>query len=372
MSSVHSPIAHKMAWDRLRYAQVWEDHRLLEEALCVGPDDDVLSIGSAGCNVLALALLGPRSITAVDMNPTQIALLELKLAAVSELEHEGFACLIGAWGSEEERLHRYHEIRAQLNLPVRTYWDRHEADIRAGVMHAGRLETYFRAFQREHLSELWPTDLVGRLFAQQPLEQQAELFRREAATSTFEQRFRWYFGREHMARNGRDCAQFEHVQGTDVGRFFFHRFCHACTELPLHDNSYMQYFLTGHFHDLNNGPPFLRPSNFERLRRMVSRVRVHCGEIERLLHPAVQDTFSKANLSDIFEYMPRKLSDALFVALGQAIRPGGRIAYWNLLVPRCPPAGSGLQPLPALSERLWRHDRAWFYRAFHVAGVTGI
>jgi S-adenosylmethionine-diacylglycerol 3-amino-3-carboxypropyl transferase len=42
--------------------------------------DNLLVITSAGCNVLDYTLTGPRRILAVDANPRQNALLELKFA----------------------------------------------------------------------------------------------------------------------------------------------------------------------------------------------------------------------------------------------------------------------------------------------------
>jgi S-adenosylmethionine-diacylglycerol 3-amino-3-carboxypropyl transferase len=42
--------------------------------------DKLLVITSAGCNFLDYALTGPRRILAVDANPRQNALLELKFA----------------------------------------------------------------------------------------------------------------------------------------------------------------------------------------------------------------------------------------------------------------------------------------------------
>ncbi len=61
----------------LRYGSVWEDHRLVEEALTICPDDDVLCIASAGCNALHLLLQGARSVVAVDVSVAQLALSEL-------------------------------------------------------------------------------------------------------------------------------------------------------------------------------------------------------------------------------------------------------------------------------------------------------
>ena len=91
---LRSEIAHTMTLDIIRYSQVWEDQQVLCEGLAIGPEDDVLSIASAGCNVLALLLAGARSVTAIDMSPAQIALLELKLAGIRLLSHDIFVGFI--------------------------------------------------------------------------------------------------------------------------------------------------------------------------------------------------------------------------------------------------------------------------------------
>ena len=369
--SLKSEIAEKMSLDRVRYSQVWEDHLLLEGGLDIGPTDDVLSICSAGDNALALLLLEPRSVTAIDMNPAQTALLELKLAAIRQLPYEAFTCLVGV-REGQDRLALYQALRGELSASARAFWDANTEDLAAGLVHRGRLETYIGTFVSEHLRALWPAGLTERLFAEQALEAQARLFLEEAATADFEERFRWYFGREKMAEQGRDPAQFEHVEEGDVGGYFFKRFSWACTHLPLCTNFYVEHFLTSRYRDLRLGPPYLRPENFERLRGLVDRVHVHTGELEGLLFDQPQGTYSKANLSDIFEYMSEDLNAQVFRALGTQLRPGGRVAYWNLLVPRTSPESLRhlLSPLEALSASLFERDRSWFYRAFHVEEVS--
>jgi S-adenosylmethionine-diacylglycerol 3-amino-3-carboxypropyl transferase len=82
---------------------------------------------------------------------------------------------------------------------------------------------------------------------------------------------------------------------------------------------------------------------------------------------------SKANLSDIFEYMSAENTERLLGKLAARSRPGGRVAYWNMLVPRSRPeslAGK-LRPLAELSERLFRQDKAFFYSRFVVEEVVG-
>ena len=366
-----SEIAEKMSLDRVRYSQVWEDHRLLERGLEIGPEDDVLSICSAGDNALAMLLCGPKSVTAIDMNPAQTALLELKLAAIRRLSHPEFVALLGV-REGVDRLALFERLKGQISEPAQAFWEAHQEDIASGLVHRGRLEGYIGAFNRDHLPELWSKDLLDRLFCEQTLEAQAALFLSEAATEEFEARFRWYFGREKMAEQGRDPAQFEHVEEGDVGAYFFKRFSWVCNTLPLSTNFYVEHFLTSHYRDLNQGPPYLRPDNYARLQGLVDRVHVHTGELESVLFERPVGAFSKANLSDIFEYMSEALSTQVFEALGTQLRAGGRVAYWNLLVPRQAPPSLGhlLTPLSSLSEALSAQDRSWFYRAFHVDEVT--
>ena len=66
----------------LVYNTCWEDPRLDRAALELGPDDTVMVITSAGCNALDYALESPRHVYAVDMNPRQNALLQLKISAI--------------------------------------------------------------------------------------------------------------------------------------------------------------------------------------------------------------------------------------------------------------------------------------------------
>jgi S-adenosylmethionine-diacylglycerol 3-amino-3-carboxypropyl transferase len=52
--------------------------------------------------------------------------------------------------------------------------------------------------------------------------------------------------------------------------------------------------------------------------------------------------------------------------LAEVGRPGGRLAYWNMLVPRSRPdtLAERLSPLSELAHELQRKDRACFYSAF--------
>jgi S-adenosylmethionine-diacylglycerol 3-amino-3-carboxypropyl transferase len=74
----------------LVYNCCWEDPAVDRRALDLRADDTMLVITSAGCNVLDYALTGPARIHAVDANPRQTALLELKLAGIRQLDFDDF------------------------------------------------------------------------------------------------------------------------------------------------------------------------------------------------------------------------------------------------------------------------------------------
>jgi len=110
----------------LVYNACWEDPAIDRQVLAIGPDDTLLAITSAGCNVLDYALLGPRQIHAVDANPRQTALLELKIAGIVALEFDDFFAIFGeGYHPNFAELYTCH-LRPQLSEFARTWRDKHQ------------------------------------------------------------------------------------------------------------------------------------------------------------------------------------------------------------------------------------------------------
>jgi len=78
------------------YGWTWEDPDVDVKKLNITASDRVLAITSAGDNVLHYALAaGCEKIHAVDMNPCQGHILELKLAAAQVLDYPDFWKIFG-------------------------------------------------------------------------------------------------------------------------------------------------------------------------------------------------------------------------------------------------------------------------------------
>ena len=364
-------VLEDISWDQVRYSMVWEDHLLLQKALEINSDDRVLSIISAGDNALALLLQEPRQVVAIDINPCQSALLNLKLAGIKSLDYQEFTCLMGV-NQGADRLYYYEKIRQDLPPGAIDYWDRHQQDISHGLLLCGKLERYFIDFQKQHLAKIHPPEVVEQLFTRPTLLEQEAFFKEKFATKTFQEKFKWYFGREMMAKTGRDPAQFKYVKLDEVGDYFFSRFRYACTKLPLNTNFYLQFFLTSRFFNLEQGPLYLQKANFYKLKQLLPRIAVVTGQVESVLREEAPGTFSKANFSDIFEYMTQEAADLLLAEMADRFQGQGRIAYWSLLVPRgrSESLAQQLRSLDQIARQLWTEDRSWFYQSYHVYEVV--
>ncbi len=369
---MRSEVAQHMTLDHIRYSQVWEDHALLEDALEITPEDDVLSITSAGDNALALMLQNPNSVTCVDMNPTQTALTALKIAAIRHIpDHADFLGFLG-FAPDDHRVARYRDVlRHEVDEATRTYWDAHTELIRDGVAHQGRLERYMAQWRQEHRPKVWPDALVETLFTPQPLDAQRALYMQRARTPDFVASLLQVFGREMLAK-GRDEAQFAHVDQSQTGRVFLERFDRVCTTQSMAHNPYLWRLIRGELGPLDHVTPYLNPANYDRLRGgLLDRLTLHTVELEQVLQDAPRGAYSALNLSDVFEYMSAELTHDLYETFAERLRPGARIAFWNLLVERHRPddLSDRITAHTDRAQALLERDRAWFYGAFHIEEI---
>jgi S-adenosylmethionine-diacylglycerol 3-amino-3-carboxypropyl transferase len=362
-------IAERVEFDRVRYANCWEDADVLVAALRPAPGRRLLSIASAGDNSLALLAAGAE-VVAVDLSPAQVALVELKRAAIRGLEGEALLAFLGARrASGAERLTAYRRLASALPPRARAYWDGQSGALAAGVLHCGKFEGYFRLYRRHVLPLVHRRRTVRRLLAAKEAAARREFYDRVWDTWRWRLVFRVFFSRFVLGRAGRDPEFFRYVEGSVADRILG-RARHALTELETHVNPFLDYILTGTF--WRNLPRYLRPEILPGVRAGLDRLRLHEGPIDAAaVELGGAQGFDGFNLSDLFEYLPQEQCRAIYARLLAAARPGARLAYWNLLVPRRCPTDLG-RPVRALEEEargLHARDLGFFYSAFVLEEV---
>ena len=355
--------------ERISYAQSWEDPRVLQAGLQVGPDDDVLSICASGDNSFALAIAGARSVTAIDLSAPQIALAKLKLAAATHFELERFRSFLGV-GQMGQRVFLYHELRPHLDETTRAFWDGHEEWIRTGLTACGKFEGYLSLFRERMLPLVHRRKTIEAFMACETLEDQHDFFHKRWDSWRWRALFRVFFSRAVMARRGRSRAQFAHVEGS-VSASFLERTEHVMTALPISDNPFLQWILTGELVDPELGQPYFSEDGHRKLRAAADRIRFVHEDLIAHFERSPPGAYSAFNLSDVPEYLSESETEALLRAAVGCARSGARLAYWNLLVPRCRPESMAdlLERDTVLGARLIREDRAFVYGAFQVETV---
>lgn len=370
VKSIKNRILQRPVFERLLFAQCWEDPQLDFEALNVGPGRAVLSVTSGGCNTLSLAVRGPSRVIAVDLNQTQNFLLELKIAGVRKLSHGEYLELLGvresAW-----RWDLYQAVRCSLSPESRVYWDTQAKAIRSGVLRAGRFEQYLSAFRRL-LQIIEGQKRIERLFSFDTLEEQKRFYEERWDTGLWRLFFRVFFSRTVLGLGGLDPKFFTYVTGiSSFGEHFRDLVRHALSDLPIRENYFVAQICLGRYLDEHSMPPYLLAENFEALRRSVDRIEIVTDELGSVLKSLPPESIDCFNFSNVFEWVPIETFEEMLRETHRVARPGGRLCYRNLLVPRSHLRSLDhlFRPHDKLASRLLYQDRSFVYSGFEVASV---
>jgi S-adenosylmethionine-diacylglycerol 3-amino-3-carboxypropyl transferase len=368
---LRSIVQERPVFSRIVYSQCWEDPVVAAEGLRLGPSDDLLCLTSAGDNVMALSLSRPKSITAIDFSAAQNALLELKLAALNKLGWYDYVAFLGARPAFD-RVSTYRDkLRGELRDEVREYFDTQERELARGIIHAGRFQRYLSIFRTAVLPLVHGRHVVEEMMTIGDHAAREEYYRRVWDNRRWRALFTVFFGRAVMARLGRDPEFFKFVERKDVGATFLERCRRAMVESSPIDNHFLQYAMLGRYPDLERGPLYLRESNFETLRKTTANIKIVRGDLEGHLGTLEPGALSALYLSDLFEWVSPEHHEAMLRAIARATRRGGRMVYWNLLVPRKRP--DALASLIATHDdearALHARDLAFVYGSFHVESI---
>jgi len=361
------PIEERASFEQVRYANCWEDADILCEGLRPGEGKRCLSIASGGDNSFALLADGAE-VVAADLSPAQLALVELKAAAIREFEHPETLAFLGVHESGE-RDRDYRRLAIHLSEEARSYWDSHPEIIRAGVIHHGKFEHYFRLFRTRMLPWVHRHRTVLSLLEPRDEEDRLAFYEETWNNRRWRLLFRVFFSRFVMGRLGRDPEFFRYVKGSVATRIL-ERTRYALTTLAPAENPYVEYILTGNFG--RQLPRFLRPGPYQAIKQRLDRLTLFRGTVEEAARVHAGEGFDCFNLSDIFEYLAPEACRDVYGSLLDVARPEARFAYWNMLAPRsCPnDLAHRIRSLDDDSRRLFAADKAFFYSAFVLEQVT--
>ena len=377
----------------LVYNACWEDPAVDREALRFRPDDRVLVITSAGCNALDYALAGPAHVHAVDANPRQTALLELKIAGIRRLDFDDFFALFGT-GRHAGFADLYRSrLRPELSPFAQGYWDRHgdwfaDRGRHGGLYYRGLSGRVARGFGAYVALRPKLRDGIEALLECRDLDRQRAVYEANVAPALWTRPVDWALSRQlTMSLLGVPHPQRKEVQRQHEGGvagFVREAIGYVASGLPIWTNYFWTLYLRGRY-TAANCPEYLRPANFAALKAgLVDRMSLHTTTVTRFLQ-TTDERISKFVLLDHMDWMssyrPQALAEEWEAILARAAAGGRAIfrsahaepAYLQAIRIR---DGNGMVPLvqrirfhPELAGRLQKHDRVHTYAGFHIADL---
>ncbi|MFT7629258.1 MAG: S-adenosylmethionine-diacylglycerol 3-amino-3-carboxypropyl transferase [Mariniblastus sp.] len=316
--------------NNLVYNTCWEDPRLDRAALDFGPDDNVLVITSAGCNALDYALAGPNHVNAVDMNPRQNALLDLKMSAIRNLEFEDFFKMFGE--GRYPGIKDVYEQKLRSTLPAwsKSFWDKRIKwfDNRRKTFYdrgtSGTIARMIRTYTnnvirvRPHLDAILEADT---------LEEQKEIYETHLKKKFWSGLMKFTMNRDTtMSMLGVPKAQRRQIETQYQGGLV--KFIQDCmesvfVELPMKDNYFWRVYMNGSY-TRECCPEYLKAENFDKLKNgLVDRVSTHTDSVQGFLEKH-DGTISRYILLDHMDW----LSDQFFNLLE---------SEWQAIIDRAAP-----------------------------------
>jgi S-adenosylmethionine-diacylglycerol 3-amino-3-carboxypropyl transferase len=377
----------------LVYNTCWEDPALDRVALQLRPDDSVLVITSAGCNALDYLLAGAGTVHAVDLNPRQNALLELKCGALRGLDYPSFFELFGQGATPRARAMYHDAVRRHLSPPAARYWDRH-IDFFAG---GGWRHSFYYRGTSGFLARLVLTHAravqklrrpLEQLLAATTLDEQRQIYENSIRPRFWTRGLRWFLARSFtlsllgVPRPQRQEILTQYPGG--IAAFIQNAVETVMMRLPFTKNYFWRVYMQGHY-DPHCCPEYLTRAGHERLRGgLLDRLHVHTTSVTDFLRSTTEG-ISKFVLLDHMDWMswadPHALAAEWNAILARA-RPSCRVIFRSAGLKatyldrlrvrhgsRDAELGSLLRFHPELAATLHEQDRVHTYGSFYIADL---
>lgn len=348
----------KLELDRVRYSLVWEGSETLYRGLEIQPSDKVLVITSAGCNVLNTLLKDPAQLVAIDLNPVQNRLLELKRHIIARHDHAVLRGLMGFDGREGVEK-AWPALSSTLEAEKQKEWSSFFQENPDGIILAGKLEKYLTGFIRS--LEAPVQEKLHRLIGFKDVQRQRKFFMQELHHSSFRQQFIQYFDQQNLSK-GRDPRLFRYA-GESGGESFYLRLMQQLGSQLGGNNFFFRFFFFGPLQLPERIlPPCYRKEHFLSLRKKLPKLKIVNGEAIDYLLSEEGRLINKASLSNIFEYTSEQEFQAVCRALCEDPSRKLKVVFWNLLQDQGCAHGHESSLKKELSDRLSRQEACFYFR----------
>lgn len=375
-------IFNRVHGGNLVYNTCWEDPRLDRQMMNLQADSRVVMITSAGCNALDYLLDAPAEIHAVDMNPRQNALLQLKVAMIQRGNFEDLFTLFGQ-GAHTGFKALVEELAPDLHPYASAYWRAKHYYFKstplnpsfyyrgtAGQMAWIALKTFLGSSRKVR-------EYAHALLEARSLEEQRTLYAQVKPT-LWSGLISWLM-RQPMAMTmlGVPRAQVRLIETQFRGGlpgYIQSKMEHVLTEISIQENYFWRVYLTGAY-TRECCPNYLREEHQATLRQRTDRITTHSTTVANFLreHPGRYTHYVLLDHQDwLAAHKPQALEEEWRLILENSA-PGACVLMRSAspVIDFIPPfAMERLRLQTALADELHEQDRVGTYGRTLLAHIS--
>lgn len=300
MNQIRDWVFNKVHSTNLVYNTCWEDPRCDRELLQFDQHSKIVMITSAGDNALDYLLDQPNTLHAVDVNPRQNALLQLKIAAFKEGNFDDLYRLFGDGKHPDIKRVYLEKLRPRLPEFAQEYWDKNlnffsTKGVRKSFYHYGTAGTFAWMASQYLKTRKKLYALIQQLFNAKSLEEQTRIFNK--IEPKLNNKLLEFFVNRHLTMCLLGVPRSQQALFMDEYRNGALGFITEClrkvfTQLPIQENYFYQLYFNGAY-TRDCCPGYLRQENFESIAAQTDKIQNHTSTISAFLkeHPGIYSHF---------------------------------------------------------------------------------
>lgn len=309
--SIFNFIQVKFYSNEIVFNCAWEDPLVDIEALEINEKDNLMCITSAGCNILTYVLERPNHIYAVDINPCQNALLELKIASIKELDYPTYWQIWGHGKFQGFSQDIYPRLRVHLSQEAKYFWDSHKYYFDPRMF---RNSFYWRGCSGLFAYIVnWCLWLVGAskylnaLFNAQTIEEQKMIYEKYIKKRIWNPVIIKLLTSPFILSLliGVPFAQ-QNLMKQSIGEFFRNSLDTVLTELSIKTNYFYRVYIFGEY-TKECCPEFLKEDNFNKLKNgLINKISIHTTTVTNFLKEHQKKDINRFILLDHMDWLADK------------------------------------------------------------------
>jgi len=308
-------------YSRLSYGLGNEDWKTESLALQLNEDSEILCVTASGDRPLNLLTSPCKRLVAIDINPIQTALLDLKVAAMRVLDYEEYLAFLGITPSDC-RLQQYAKLRGELKLTSRKIWDKELKKIKKGIIYQGWLEKTCKNISR--ILYMISGRKIDKLFSFKTIEEQKAYVEEKFCTSFWRKALLTLYRPSLLKFFIRDPGLYAHVDPSiHSGTYLISKIENSLKTHRVHENIVLSLMLKGKMQE-EAFPPYLSRKGFEKIRKNLDVLEFQTINLLDYLKQAPEGSINRFSVSDVASYMPHDQYRQMLEDMKRIAQPGAR------------------------------------------------